>query len=112
MSVGGRRPAEGDVIERLKRLRARYEPAVTRILLLGFFVTGLVAQFVKPVGHRPGTGSPGTQSPVERPFLCDLTGTGGGVCSSMAGRRRKGPAPWLTDLRGHRAAPHGRHPPE
>ncbi|TFV32409.1 hypothetical protein E4K10_19865 [Streptomyces sp. T1317-0309] len=73
MSVGGRRPAEGDVIERLKRLRARYEPAVTRILLLGFFVTGLVAQFVKPVGHRPGTGSPGTQSPVERPFLCDLT---------------------------------------
>src|SRR5690242_15315510 len=50
MSVGGRRPAEGDVIERLKRLRARYEPAVTRILLLGFFGTGLIAQFVKPVG--------------------------------------------------------------
>ncbi|WP_438303587.1 hypothetical protein ACSHXN_22325 [Streptomyces sp. HUAS TT11] len=50
MSVGGRRPAEGDVIERLKRLRARYEPAVTRILLLGFFITGLIAQFVKPVG--------------------------------------------------------------
>ncbi|MGV9450031.1 hypothetical protein [Streptomyces sp. NPDC003635] len=36
--------------ERLKRLQARYEPTVTRLLLLGIFVTGLTAQFVKPVG--------------------------------------------------------------
>lgn len=34
----------------LRRYRARYESAVTRVLLLGIFVTGLTAQFVKPVG--------------------------------------------------------------
>lgn len=35
---------------RLRRLQERYEPLVTRVLLLGIFATGLVAQFVKPVG--------------------------------------------------------------
>lgn len=36
--------------ERLKRFQARYEPMITRALLLGIFGTGLLAQFVKPVG--------------------------------------------------------------
>ncbi|MCL8014984.1 hypothetical protein [Streptomyces sp. AS02] len=50
MSGGGsRRPDEG-VGERLKRFQARYEPIATRLLLLGIFVTGLTAQFVRPVG--------------------------------------------------------------
>lgn len=35
---------------RLRRFQERVEPVVTRALLLGIFVTGLVAQFVKPVG--------------------------------------------------------------
>ncbi len=39
-----------DGISRLKRFQERVEPVVTRILLLGIFVTGLTAQFVKPVG--------------------------------------------------------------
>ncbi|MGR6971267.1 hypothetical protein ACU639_16980 [Streptomyces cynarae] len=50
MSGGGSRPADGGMGERLKRLQARYEPVFTRILLLAIFVTGLIAQFVKPVG--------------------------------------------------------------
>ncbi|MGW3097261.1 hypothetical protein ACWDCC_27970 [Streptomyces sp. NPDC001102] len=36
--------------DRLKRFLARYEPFATRLLLLGIFVTGLIAQFVKPMG--------------------------------------------------------------
>ncbi|MFG1670223.1 hypothetical protein [Streptomyces sp. Y7] len=48
--AGSRRPEDG-VGDRLKRLQARYEPVVTRLLLLGIFVTGLIAQFVKPVGE-------------------------------------------------------------
>jgi hypothetical protein len=36
--------------ERLQRFQARYEPVITRAVLLGIFGTGLVAQFVKPVG--------------------------------------------------------------
>lgn len=36
--------------ERLRRYQARFEPLVTRTLLLGIFVVGLTAQFVKPVG--------------------------------------------------------------
>ncbi|MFE5032198.1 hypothetical protein [Streptomyces sp. NPDC056683] len=39
-----------DGISRLRRFQERVEPVVTRILLLGIFVTGLTAQFVKPVG--------------------------------------------------------------
>lgn len=50
MSGGGSRPADGGMGERLRRFHARYEPAVTRILLLAIFVTGVTAQFVKPVG--------------------------------------------------------------
>ncbi|MFD9658002.1 hypothetical protein [Streptomyces mirabilis] len=36
--------------DRLRRYLARFEPAVTRFLLLGISVVGLIAQFVKPVG--------------------------------------------------------------
>ncbi|WP_240634432.1 MULTISPECIES: hypothetical protein [Streptomyces] len=36
--------------EHLKRFQERYEPLFTRALLMAIFVTGLVAQFVKPVG--------------------------------------------------------------
>ncbi|MDQ1037138.1 hypothetical protein QFZ75_003554 [Streptomyces sp. V3I8] len=36
--------------ERLRRFQARFEPVVTRILLLGMFAVGLVAQFFEPVG--------------------------------------------------------------
>ncbi|MFF4254045.1 hypothetical protein ACFY1L_22850 [Streptomyces sp. NPDC001663] len=50
MSGGWRRLPEETVGERLKRFQARYEPVATRLLLLGIFVTGLIAQFVKPVG--------------------------------------------------------------
>jgi hypothetical protein len=50
MSGGGGGLSDGGVGERLKRVQARYEPVVTRLLLLGIFVTGLTAQFVKPVG--------------------------------------------------------------
>lgn len=51
MSRAGSRRSEDGVGDRLKRLQARYEPVVTRLLLLGIFVTGLIAQFVKPVGE-------------------------------------------------------------
>ncbi|MGW7424352.1 hypothetical protein ACWGJB_30720 [Streptomyces sp. NPDC054813] len=37
-------------MSRLRRFQERVEPVVTRVLLLGIFVTGLTAQFVKPVG--------------------------------------------------------------
>jgi hypothetical protein len=40
MSGGGSGPGDGGMGERLKRFQARYEPAVTRILLLAIFVTG------------------------------------------------------------------------
>ncbi|MFF6985480.1 hypothetical protein [Streptomyces sp. NPDC010273] len=35
---------------RLKRVQDRYQPTITRLLLLFIFVVGLIAQFVKPVG--------------------------------------------------------------
>jgi hypothetical protein len=50
MSGAGRRSADVNAGQRLKRYQARFEPVVTRVLLLGIFVTGLIAQFVKPVG--------------------------------------------------------------
>ncbi|MFE7213632.1 hypothetical protein ACFU93_27330 [Streptomyces sp. NPDC057611] len=49
MAAGTRAPDEGGV-GRLRRLQERYEPLITRVLLLGIFTTGLIAQFVKPVG--------------------------------------------------------------
>lgn len=42
--------AELGVGQRLRRYQERFEPVVTRVLLLGIFATGLAAQFVKPVG--------------------------------------------------------------
>ncbi|MEU2625085.1 hypothetical protein ABZ642_44465 [Streptomyces sp. NPDC007157] len=42
--------ADGTGGSRLRRFQERVEPAVTRVLLFGIFVTGLTAQFVKPVG--------------------------------------------------------------
>ncbi len=45
---GGSAGADG--MSRLRRFQERVEPVVTRVLLLGIFVTGLTAQFVKPVG--------------------------------------------------------------
>lgn len=50
MSGGGSGPADGGMGERFKRFQDRYEAAFTRILLMAIFVTGLTAQFVKPVG--------------------------------------------------------------
>jgi hypothetical protein len=50
MSGGASRPVDGGMAERLKRFQARYEPIATRVLLLGIFVTGVTAQFVKPLG--------------------------------------------------------------
>jgi uncharacterized membrane protein len=51
MSGGRNRSPDGGVGERFKRFQTRIEPVVTRLLLLGIFVTGLTAQFVKPVGE-------------------------------------------------------------
>jgi hypothetical protein len=42
--------AGGGAGRRLRRFEERFEPVVTSVLLLGIFVTGLLAQFVKPVG--------------------------------------------------------------
>jgi hypothetical protein len=50
MSGGGSGLPESSVGERLRRFQARYEPTITRLLLLFVFVVGLIAQFVKPVG--------------------------------------------------------------
>ncbi|PBC62943.1 hypothetical protein BKI49_17020 [Streptomyces sp. Tue6028] len=50
MSGGGSRAADGGVGAHLRRFQERYEPVFTRMLLLTIFVTGLTAQFVKPVG--------------------------------------------------------------
>lgn len=46
----GSRSTDDGVGRRLRRVQERYEPAVTRVLLAAVFVTGLLAQFVKPVG--------------------------------------------------------------
>ncbi|MFF3654199.1 hypothetical protein [Streptomyces olivochromogenes] len=50
MSGDGGRTAEGGLNARLKRFQVRYEPMVTRILLLVLFVTEVTAQFVTPLG--------------------------------------------------------------
>ncbi|WP_405645590.1 hypothetical protein [Streptomyces sp. NBC_00019] len=50
MAERGSAGADAGIGERLKRYQERFEPMVTRFLLLGLFVTGLTAQFVKPVG--------------------------------------------------------------
>ncbi|KRD17621.1 hypothetical protein [Streptomyces sp. B21-101] len=47
---GSRTTGGGGVGDALRRYQERFEPTITRILLLGIFVTGLTAQFVKPVG--------------------------------------------------------------
>ncbi|MFD5860812.1 hypothetical protein [Streptomyces chartreusis] len=50
MSNGGNGSAEDGLGQRLRRFQERFEPVVTRVLLIGIFVIGLTAQFVKPVG--------------------------------------------------------------
>ncbi|MFD4877729.1 hypothetical protein ACFWOB_30790 [Streptomyces sp. NPDC058420] len=50
MSGGGGGLPERTLGERLKRVQDRYQPTITRLLLLFVFVVGLTAQFVKPVG--------------------------------------------------------------
>ncbi|MEU6259040.1 hypothetical protein [Streptomyces sp. NPDC047043] len=50
MAERGNGQAEARMGRQLKRYQDRFEPLVTRALLLGIFVTGLTAQFVKPVG--------------------------------------------------------------
>ncbi|WP_199924567.1 hypothetical protein [Streptomyces sp. WM6386] len=50
MSERGSGAAGQGVGQWLKRIQERFEPVLTRILLLGIFVTGLTAQFVKAVG--------------------------------------------------------------
>ncbi|MGW2937725.1 hypothetical protein ACWDA7_39305 [Streptomyces sp. NPDC001156] len=50
MPVPGIGSAEPGVAHRLKRYWARFEPAVTRLFLLGIFIVGLTAQFVTPLG--------------------------------------------------------------
>lgn len=50
MPERGNGSAEGGVGQRLRRFQDRLEPVVTRVLLICIFVTGLTAQFVKPVG--------------------------------------------------------------
>ncbi|WP_416976263.1 hypothetical protein [Streptomyces sp. T028] len=48
---GGRTTTDsGGVGNALRRYQERFEPVAIRVLLLGIFVTGLTAQFVKPVG--------------------------------------------------------------
>ncbi|MFC9671997.1 hypothetical protein ACFWN5_17635 [Streptomyces sp. NPDC058430] len=42
--------SRGSVGRRLRQFQARFEPWVMRVVLLGIFATGLIAQFVKPVG--------------------------------------------------------------
>src|ERR1043166_6414774 len=51
MSGRGSRVLDESVGDILRRFQARYEPVATKLLLLGIFVTGLTAQFVKPVGE-------------------------------------------------------------
>ncbi|MDH6218517.1 hypothetical protein [Streptomyces pseudovenezuelae] len=50
MAERGNRQAENGLGRHLRRYQERFESVVTRFLLLGIFVTGLTAQFVKPVG--------------------------------------------------------------
>lgn len=50
MSDRGNGRADAGPGRNLKRYQERFEPVVTRVLLLGIFVTGLSAQFVKPIG--------------------------------------------------------------
>ncbi|MEV7413358.1 hypothetical protein AB0O04_36755 [Streptomyces althioticus] len=50
MPERGSGPTGDSVAQRLRRTQERFEPLVTRVILGGIFVTGLVAQFVKPVG--------------------------------------------------------------
>ncbi|MFJ9708258.1 hypothetical protein [Streptomyces sp. NPDC101234] len=50
MSGGNGGSAGGTGPSWRRRFQERVEPVVTRALLLGIFVTGLMAQFVKPVG--------------------------------------------------------------
>ena len=50
MSGAGSGGADGGWGLRLRRYQERLEPVVTRVLLIGIFVSGLTAQFVKPVG--------------------------------------------------------------
>ncbi|MFF1545264.1 hypothetical protein [Streptomyces sp. NPDC058291] len=47
---GSRTTGDGGAGHALRRFQERFEPTVTRVLLIGIFVTGLTAQFVKPVG--------------------------------------------------------------
>jgi hypothetical protein len=49
MAERGSGQADGAMARQLRRYQDRFEPLVTRVLLLGIFVTGLTAQFVKPV---------------------------------------------------------------
>ncbi|MFF5304881.1 hypothetical protein ACFY5F_36570 [Streptomyces sp. NPDC013161] len=46
MAGGGRGLPESALGEWLRRFQARYEPTITRLLLLFVFVVGLIAQFV------------------------------------------------------------------
>ncbi len=41
----------GGVAQRLRRTQERFEPLVTRFVLGGIFVVGLIAQFVQPGRH-------------------------------------------------------------
>ncbi|MGW1005400.1 hypothetical protein [Streptomyces sp. NPDC002520] len=50
MSERSNGSAPSRVGSRLRRFQERFESMVTRVVLLGIFVTGLTAQFVKPVG--------------------------------------------------------------
>ncbi|WP_237519804.1 hypothetical protein [Streptomyces sp. HUCO-GS316] len=50
MSERANGSAEAGLGRRLRRFQERFEPLVTRVLLLGIFATGLTAQFIKPVG--------------------------------------------------------------
>ncbi|MGY6020611.1 hypothetical protein [Streptomyces spinosirectus] len=50
MAGRGNGQTEVGMARQLRRYQDRFEPLVTRVLLLGIFATGLTAQFVKPVG--------------------------------------------------------------
>ncbi|GHB04671.1 ATP/GTP-binding protein [Streptomyces thermoviolaceus subsp. thermoviolaceus] len=50
MAEGTRIRSDDGMGRRIKRFQDRYEPMVTRLVLLGIFASGLLGQFVKPVG--------------------------------------------------------------
>lgn len=50
MAEGTRIRSDDGMGRRSKRFQDRYEPMVTRLVLLGIFASGLLGQFVKPVG--------------------------------------------------------------